>query len=346
MGVRKIAGPSPWEARGWESGKQYRRRFRTRKAAEKFELGVHDREERRRNGLPVEQAPITYRELEAKFRSQHETQSKKWHMEMTAYSLEWFGDINVRDLRSEEIGAWVAALPQSPKTKEHILGAMRQILERGVDWGYLTRNPASPRLVKQPKKNPAVVRPFESWAEVEKVADAAGRFRELVIFACATGLRPEEWIALTWADIDLKKGTCRINKVVVDGDLRTERGKTDAAFRVIGLPQRAITALSSLPRPIQSEALVFLAPRGGHIDLDNWRERVWKKALEMAGVTHRPLYQCRHTFATLALAAGADLYWVSKQLGHANISTTLKHYARFLPAVDERNLKLLDEFAA
>jgi integrase len=48
----------------------------------------------------------------------------------------------------------------------------------------------------------------------------------------------------------------------------------------------------------------------------------------------------------LALAAGADLYWVSKQLGHANIATTLKHYARFLPAVDKRNLKLLDEFAA
>jgi integrase len=76
------------------------------------------------------------------------------------------------------------------------------------------------------------------------------------------------------------------------------------------------------------------------------RRSVWKKALETAGLEHRPLYQCRHTFATLALAAGADLYWVSKQLGHANIATTLKHYARFLPAVDERNLKLLDEFAA
>jgi hypothetical protein len=61
---------------------------------------------------------------------------------------------------------------------------------------------------------------------------------------------------------------------------------------------------------------------------------------------HRPLCQCRHTVATFALAAGAALYWVSKELGHANVSTTLKHYARFLPAVDERNLKLLDEFAA
>jgi integrase len=58
------------------------------------------------------------------------------------------------------------------------------------------------------------------------------------------------------------------------------------------------------------------------------------------------LYQMRHTFATLALAAGADLYWVSRQLGHESIRTTLKHYARFVPAVDDRNLRLLDEFAA
>jgi integrase len=53
----------------------------------------------------------------------------------------------------------------------------------------------------------------------------------------------------------------------------------------------------------------------------------------------------RHTFATLALAAGADLYWLSQQLGHESIRTTLKHYARFVAAVDERNLRLLDEFA-
>jgi integrase len=51
-------------------------------------------------------------------------------------------------------------------------------------------------------------------------------------------------------------------------------------------------------------------------------------------------------FATLALAASADIYWVSKQLGHESIRTTLKHYARFVPTVDERNMRLLDDFAA
>jgi len=71
-----------------------------------------------------------------------------------------------------------------------------------------------------------------------------------------------------------------------------------------------------------------------------------RRALLAAEVEHRPLYQMRHTSATLALAAGAGIYWVSTQLGHTNIQTTLKHYARFLPVVDERNLKPLDEFAA
>ena len=345
--IKKLhSGRNRYEARGWANGRQFRRRFRTHKAAEQFMRAVAVREERRRNGLPEEQGPITYRDLEAKFRLQHEMQSTEWHEEMTRYSLERFGHVRVRDLRPDEIGAWLKSLPQSPKTKQHILGAMRQILERGVDWGYLARNPTSARLVKPPKQRPADVRPFESWDEVEKVADATGKWSALVIFACAIGLRPEEWIGLTWDKIDLKARTCLINEVVVDGQLRTDRGKSDAAFRTIMLPRRAIDALKSIPRPIQSDTLVFPAPQGGYINLDNWRERVWKKALAAAGMEHRPLYQCRHTFATLALAAGADLYWVSKQLGHANIATTLKHYARFLPAVDERNLKLLDEFAA
>jgi integrase len=38
------------------------------------------------------------------------------------------------------------------------------------------------------------------------------------------------------------------------------------------------------------------------------------------------------------------VYWVSRQLGHTDIETTLKHYARFLPHVQERNLGLLNAY--
>ena len=54
----------------------------------------------------------------------------------------------------------------------------------------------------------------------------------------------------------------------------------------------------------------------------------------------------RHTYASLSLAAGADIYWVSEQMGHKDIRVTLKHYARFTrgSAVDERNRRLLNDF--
>jgi integrase len=54
----------------------------------------------------------------------------------------------------------------------------------------------------------------------------------------------------------------------------------------------------------------------------------------------------RHTFATLALSAGVPLEWISKQLRHANMEITRKHYARWLPAADSRWLDRMDNFAA
>ena len=150
---------------------------------------------------------------------------------------------------------------------------------------------------------------------------------------------------MTWTDVDFAARTLAVSKVWTNGELRSSEGKTDAAFRVVSLQEPALAALRSLPRALQGDRLIFAAPNGGYLNLDNWRRRVWKKAIDRSDLEYRPLYQMRHTFATLALAAGADLYWLSKQLGHESIRTTLKHYARFVPAVDERNLRLLDEFA-
>jgi integrase len=159
-------------------------------------------------------------------------------------------------------------------------------------------------------------------------------------------LRPEEWIALCWEDVDLAGRVLSVNKVCVDGVVYADQGKSDGAFRTVALQARASDALASLPRPIRNDRLIFPAPRGGLINLDNWRARHWADAIAASGLEPRPLYQMRHTYASLALAAGADIYWVSDQMGHKDIRVTLKHYARFQrrAAVDERNLRLLSDF--
>ena len=65
--------------------------------------------------------------------------------------------------------------------------------------------------------------------------------------------------------------------------------------------------------------------------MTNLRERVWKPALRRAGLRYRTMYQTRHTFATLMLAAGEDIGWVAKQLGHTSIEMVIRRYHRFIP---------------
>lgn len=96
--------------------------------------------------------------------------------------------------------------------------------------------------------------------DVEAVADHASDYGALIRFASATGLRPEEWSALTWGDVDIADRSVSVNKVWSERELRTTHGKTDAAFRIVSLQEPALAALRSLARPLDSTHLIFPAP--------------------------------------------------------------------------------------
>jgi integrase len=213
----------------------------------------------------------------------------------------------------------------------------------GVRWGYLPRNPAGPGAVPMPLSPPSEIRPFESWAEVYAAAEQAGAFSSLVVFACATGLRPQEWQALEWRDVDVPGRRCHVRRTVREGRVQAA-AKTDGSLRTVSLQRGALEALDALPRPLDGRLLVFPAPEGRVVNLSNFRRRVWAPALAAAGLERRPIKETRHTFATLALAAGAPVEWIAKELGHASVRTTLRFYARFLPAADARALDALDAF--
>lgn len=65
--------------------------------------------------------------------------------------------------------------------------------------------------------------------------------------------------------------------------------------------------------------------------------------LKKANVQARPLYNLRHTFASQLISKGVDIVWVSKMLGHKDLSIALKAYATYIQDEDDMRLKKIAE---
>jgi integrase len=249
-----------------------------------------------------------------------------------------FGPREIRTLRADELGAW--RLKLSKGSRHDVFRALRQVLEQAERWQWINRNPA--RYVKNPKPKGPEIQPFASWQEIEAIADEVDpRFAAIPVFAAGTGLRPEEWIALERRDLDRQAGVATVERVYSQGRLKP-CAKTSRQRRRVPLRQRVLDALEALPPRLDSP-LLFPAARGGYIDLEKWRYREWAPALRAAGIPHRRIYDLRHTYATWSLAAGVDLFTLSRRMGTslAMIDATYGHLA---PDADERERALLDTY--
>jgi len=252
-----------------------------------------------------------------------------------------FGERLVGELRSEEIAAWRIAI--SPGYRFDATQALRQVLARAVLWGMIDLNPAK-RGVDNPSPRRREQRPFESWAELDAVsANLAPRYRPMVIFAAATGLRPAEWLALERRDIDPQARVVYVRRSFTKGRLKCT--KTEASRRAVPLQAIALDAIEGQPTSPHSP-LVFPAERGGYLDLHNFRDHHWKPAQLAAGIEPlRRIYDLRHTFATFALRAGISTFDLSRYMG-ASLTMIDRHYGHLARDGREHAIRLLDELSA
>ena len=215
---------------------------------------------------------------------------------------------------------------------------LRRALQDAVRDGLLAQNPAAlarPVPVDPPRPN--------VWS-----ADEARRFLEaaqghwlwpLFALALATGMRLGELLGLPWEQVDLDSGALTVLHQLqrVDGSWRLVPPKSRQSRRSLPLTPLARTAL--LRQRAQQEAwraapdwrgnpwgLVFTTRLGTPLDARNVN-RAFAQLVEQAGVPRVRFHDLRHTAASLALEAGADLKTVSALLGHSQISVTADYYA-------------------
>lgn len=126
---------------------------------------------------------------------------------------------------------------------------------------------------------------------------------------------------------------------------RTKSRKT----RIVPIPRFVADKLEPLTVGKAGADYLFRTSTGTALNDHNWRYRVFGKAVRGASLGGLGLtpHSMRHTAASMAITAGADVLLVARMLGHANPSITLSVYSQLWPdrmALDPRNLADLGPF--
>ena len=204
-------------------------------------------------------------------------------------------------------------------------------MNTAVREGLIQSNPAS-KLTPTEKFLPREqVREYLTIDEVKMLIQTPCKseiVKNAFLFACNCGLRLSDVLALKWSDITIDNDVWRVGTRMI----KTER------LVYVPLPHQARRWMP--PRPAEAERLndkVFPNLSSGKI------EKHLKPWVASAGITGKNVtfHVSRHTYATMLLTLGADLYTVSKLLGHTSVRHT-QRYAKIVNKTMDDSIELID----
>jgi integrase len=180
----------------------------------------------------------------------------------------------------------------------------------------------------------------DSTEEHQNVLRAARRDAALFMTLADTGVRPGEVLGLRWDDFDSATRAMRIERAI---SLRAVKPTKTEESRTVDLTQRLTDAMNRWQAICEADALAaggdvvpWIFPSEANTPLEAAAlYRRFRSLLSRAGLPRFRLYDLRHTFATHLLELGAPITYVAAQLGHAKPTTTLAHYAHWIPRGDK-----------
>lgn len=278
--------------------------------------------------------------------------------------------LTIDQVRAEDIERFLLSLQKAGKSQDTIAfhqRTIRQIMDRAVGRA-ISVNPE--RLVRLTTKGRAEEKRRALTDEEQRwIWETPGRGQAVAIIMMLSGLRRGELAALTWNDVDLKARTITVNKTVeymADGTLELRHfAKSAASMRVVDIPKKLVDYMATLER---DGLLVIHKATGGAMTESAWL-KLWRsymrtlnekygakipkdqsrpgkpgpKAYKMT-IPHFTLHWLRHTFCTLMYLAGVDVVTASKQMGHADVATTLRIYTHLDGVYKKKNVRKLDQY--
>ena len=255
---------------------------------------------------------------------------------LTAYNI----NVAMRDVNRDYIIGLTNFLrndyrsPRGKKLKDYsvinYLGCLRNALNMAVREDVIADNPIMKLSAQDKVKAPESQREYLTVEEVQQLEATDSPYphiKQAFLFACYTGLRCSDVRSITWG------------KIVKDGEkyrLHTVMFKTRRPFYI----------------PLSKKAMQWMPERGDKTDdeliFENIPVQVNTKLylqpwLDKAGITKPITFHCsRHTFGTMMLTLGADIYTTSKLMGHTKVEVT-QIYAKIINKKKDDAVTLIDQ---
>jgi integrase len=291
------------------------------------------------------------------------------------YILPALGHLRLRDVTSLHIENLYKHLrsnvsirtgkPLSGTTRNHVHRILVNVLGYAVKRRLLVENPLDGVIAPKPDckemntlSPDEVLRFLKACDDNKSTRSNAHKNRVSPMFhlAIETGLRPEEYFALKWADLDFGdkrlgiQPTLKVRRVSIrlanTKDWWFDEPKTEKSRRTVPLSPELVRRLIEHRREVEvwkretenwaDHDLVFPCNNGTPHYPDAIRV-LFKKTLELAEIdpSRYRLYDLRHTCATLLLRANIHPKVVSERLGHSSITITLDVYSHCVPTMQE-----------
>jgi integrase len=219
---------------------------------------------------------------------------------------------------------------------------VRAIYRRAVSRGEVATNPTTGLAVPAPRGRRDRIAPPDECSRL--LAALPQGDRALWASAMFGGLRRGELMALRIEDVELGAGVIHVRRGwdVVAGEIATKSGK-DRRVPISAILRDYLD--EHLLGLAWQDGLVFGATAASPFPLTSTNRRA-TKAWEKAKLPSITLHECRHTFASLMIAAGVNAKALSTYMGHAAISITLDRYGHLMPGNEAEAAGLLDTYLA
>lgn len=233
----------------------------------------------------------------------------------------------------------------SPRMVQYVATVTSQALKCAVQWRLLPVSPAVYlRLPKREQHEQAILSP----EDVKKLWEGTeGTYwNPMWVLALTTGMRPQEYLALQWGDIE--GNTVRVHRALVmthPGHYEVGPVKTHRSRRALAVPDEVLAVLEAhrkVQRSVQKRLSpwVFCNARGNPWDMKPVR-KAWKEALEAAGLPAIRLYSSRHTHLSHILLLTGNLKVVQERAGHSSIKLTGDTYSHLLEETNRETGELV-----